>query len=461
MAGPHDDTPIESMEDLLAPFHQAETPRAHFRVGTEAEKFGVFADGTALPYEAGERGFGVTTALTRLRDQFGWTPKREYDDGPLIALVREEKNGKASITLEPGGQLELSGATQRTIHETCEEFRTHMTELRAVSADHDVRWLGVGYHPLAAQADLPWVPKLRYGVMREYLPTKGSRALDMMRRTATVQANYDFIDEVDAVRKMRIGLALSPITTAMFANSPFSERTADGTRSHRAAVWLDVDPDRSGMLPFAFEDGFSYQRYVEWALDAPMFLIVRGSETHPNTGQPFREFLKDGFRGVHATMGDWTTHLNTLFPEVRLKNTIEVRGVDNQNTSLVCALPALYSGIFHDEEALVAAERFASSLAPDELIAARQDLPALGLKAKVGTRELSELAVEVFEIAKAGLARQANLNDDGQDETIHLAALERLVRAGQCPADALLGEVSNEALDAQSIIALTEMTASH
>lgn len=433
------DRPLTTPEELEAPFRGAEKPRSRWRVGTEAEKFGIFVeDGSPVPFE-GPR--GIKTVLLELVDRHGWFPTREHDQGEVISLRR----GDASITLEPGGQLELSGAPLSSIHQTCAEFRGHMAELRDISDELGIAWLGLGFHPLARQDDLPWVPKLRYGVMKSYLPTRGSMGLDMMRRTATVQANFDFDSEADATRKLRVGLALSPITTAMFANSPFVEGRATGERSHRARVWLDTDPDRSGLLPFAWADDFGYREYIEWALDVPMFLIKRGDDLILNTGQTFRAYLADGFEGTRATADDWQTHINSLFPEVRLKQTLEVRGVDSQPTSMVCALPALWKGLLYDDDALAAAETLVSGLDHDTAEAARPDIAEHGLRAKLKGREVLAWAGDVLEIAEAGLERLGHLNRGGRDERVHLSKLRHLIERGCTPADALLEDLDPDA----------------
>ena len=433
-----DQTPIAGVDDLLAPFHAAEKPRARWRIGTEAEKFGVLRDGgRPLPYEGARSVLGV---FERLEREHGWFGEREYEGGEVISLRR----GEASITLEPGGQLELSGAPQETVHQTCGEFRGHMAELAAISEEQDIAWLGIGYHPFARREDLPWVPKLRYRVMRDYLPTRGSRALDMMLRTATVQANLDYESEADMARKMRLGLRVSPIVTAMFANSPFVEGRATGERSHRTRVWLDVDPDRSGLLDFAWEGDLTYERYVEYALDVPMFLIKRGHTLVLNTGQTFRAFLADGYEGHRATRADWETHLNTLFPEVRLKKTIEVRGADSQDTALVCALPAVWKGLMYDDDALTAAERLVENVSFEAADASRGDIADHGMRAKLAGRELAEWAAGVLGIAEAGLERLAHLNSDGKDERIHLKKLRALVDQGKCPADVLVEAIDPE-----------------
>lgn len=408
-------------------------------MGTEAEKFGVrLDDGSPVPFE-GDR--GIRAVLLELVDRHGWFAEREHEEGQVIALRR----GDASITLEPGGQLELSGAPLATTHQTCAEFRGHMAELRDISDELGIAWLGLGFHPFARQADLPWVPKLRYGVMKRYLPTRGARALDMMRRTATVQANFDYASEDDAIRKMRVCLAISPLVTAMFANSPFYEGRATDAVSQRGLVWLDVDPDRSGLLPFAWEDGFGYRAYVEWALDVPMFLIKRGGALLHNTGQTFRAFWRDGYQGARATHEDWLTHLNTLFPEVRLKKTIEVRGADGQPTPMVCALPALFKGLLHDDRALARAESLVSRLDHATVQGARRAIATDGLRAELAGRPVQTWAGDVLEIAEGGLERLSHLNRQGQDERIHLSKLRALLERGETPADAMLESLDDDA----------------
>ncbi len=432
---------IDDPGDLLAPFLASEKPRAAWRVGTEAEKFGMHASGRPARFK-GE----IDVILQRLAERHGWVPQQEHPDRPVIALSR----GGANITLEPGGQLELSGAPVETIHATELEFGGHLAEVDAASADLGLHWLGLGFHPLARQADLPWVPKLRYGVMRQYLPTRGRRALDMMRRTATVQANLDYSNADDAFRKLRVGLRLQPVVGALFANAPWYEGRATGHVSHRLEVWEDVDPDRTGLLTFLWEGPADYRRYVDWALDAPMFLIVRGGVAYHNTGQTFRAFLRDGFEGLRATRQDWDTHLNTLFPDARLKRTLEMRGADGQQRALVPAVPALWKGLLYDEATLAKAETLASTITPEAALAARHEIPRSGLRARLGRRSVADWAGDVLELAEAGLARLGNLDAEGRDERRHLAPLRALLAAGKHPADV----VREAAGDAPSAAAL-------
>ncbi len=404
-----------------------------------AEKFGVYVpSGGALPYEGDQ---GVVGVLAALQQRFGWKPIRENEGGPLIALERN----RASVTLEPGAQLELSGAPLDDIHAIVGETQAHIAELNEVSAPLGIAWLGVGFHPFARQDDLPWVPKKRYAIMREYLPTRGARPLDMMRRTATVQANFDYESEEDAMKKMRVLLRLSPIASAMFANSPFYEGKPTGDKSERIKVWLSVDPDRQGLLPALWKPDSSIRDYVEWALDVPMFLFKRGGQVVRNTGQTFRSFWTDGFRGETPNIHDWELHLNTLFPEVRLKHIIEVRGADSQPLAIAAAVPALWTGILYDRKALDEADALTESFTYDDMQSLRPELAKLGLKALFRGKPIAETAARVVAIAKGGLARRERLSPDGRDETIHLAALERLVERAECPADELLRGIPSEA----------------
>jgi glutamate--cysteine ligase len=425
--------------ELTSVFFDAFKPSELFLVGTEAEKPGLLTDtGAPIPYE-GPR--SVSVILEMLSQRYGWFPDREVDNGPVIALRR----GDASITLEPGGQLELSGAPFTSIHDTAFELDQHMAELNDISRELGVVWLGLGFQPFAKQSDLSWVPKLRYGIMREYLPTRGNMALDMMRRTCTVQANLDYSSEDDAIDQMRIGLALAPIVTGMFANSPLVEGVITGERSHRARVWLNTDPDRSGLLPFVFDEDMSFERYTEWALDVPMFMVKRHGRVVHNTGQTFRSFMREGFNGVTATMDDWQTHLGTLFPEVRLKRTIEMRGADALPRELVCALPALWKGLLYDDEARKRVRSLASQVSPAEAEAVRPAIANLGLNAPFKGKLVLDWARDVLTIASDGLERLAILDKEGRDERVHLEVLAALLAQGQSPADALLAKLDHSA----------------
>ena len=441
---------VRTEDDLLAPFHEACKPRSAWRIGTEAEKCGVYADGSTVPYE-GDR--GVRALLAELAKN-GWETHREVEGGAILALTKND----ASITLEPGAQLELSGAPLHTIHETSAEMEAHLAEVRTLGDRFGITWLGLGFHPFARREDLPWVPKLRYGVMRSYLPTRGAMGLDMMLRTCTVQANLDYASEADAIRKLRVSLRLSGIIGAMFANSPFVEKRITGERSHRTRVWLDVDPDRSGLLPFAWDEKpMGFLRYVEWVLDCPMFMLKRDDKVVHNTGQTFRAFMSDGYEGTTATAEDWITHVNSMFPEVRLKRTLEMRSADNQPRDLVCALPAIWKGLLHDETALAKAEALVGKLGYAEADAAREDVAKRALRAKLGGKDVAVWANDVLAIAEGGLERIGDRDAKGNDERIHLAALRALVEKSDSPADRVLASIDPKNDLVTQVIAATRL----
>jgi glutamate--cysteine ligase len=439
--------PIRRRDDLLLPFTRAYKPRDAWRIGPEMEKFGIFeATRAPVPY-AGDR--SVTTILEGLMKAHGWVPEREHEGAPVIALLR----GGASVTLEPGAQLELSGVQSRNVHEVCGELRQHMREIGPMSRAMGVRWLGVGFHPFAKREDFEWVPKQRYAVMREYLPTRGGHALDMMLRTCTVQVNLDYADEADALRKMRVALALAPATTAMFANSPWKEGRPHGGLTYRGRVWLDVDPDRTGLLPTLWKRDARIDDYVEWALDAPMFLLKREGRAVTNTGQTFRSFFRSGYQGNLATLEDWKLHLNTLFPEVRLKKTIEIRGADVQSTGMACALPALWTGLLYDDRALGDAEALVEGWRHDEVAELRTRAWREGLRASFRGRPLAAVAERMVAIADGGLERRKVVDPvSGKDERVHLARLRKLVGEGRTPADVLLEGMDREKDPANAIV---------
>ncbi len=430
--------PIRRRDELLLPFVDACKPRPDWRIGPEAEKFGVFADGSPVPY-AGDR--SVLRVLEHLAATHGWEPEREHEGAPVIALLR----AGASVTLEPGGQLELSGAMATSVHEVCAELRDHMREVGPVSRELGVTWLGVGFHPFAKREDFQWVPKQRYGAMREYLPTRGSRAIDMMLRTCTVQVNLDYADEADAMRKMRVALALAPATTALFANSPWAEGRAHGGVTYRGRTWLDVDPDRSGLLPELWSRTATFETYVEHALDVPMFVFKRDGRAITNAGQTFRNFLADGYDGHRPNLDDWKTHINTVFTDVRLKKTIEIRGADVQKTDLVCSLPALWTGLLYDDRALAEAEALVDGWTHDEVAELRTRVWRDGLRTPFRGRPLAEVGERLVAIGRGGLERRAIVDPgSGKDETVHLARLAALAGRGQCPADVLLEGMDKE-----------------
>jgi glutamate--cysteine ligase len=434
---PHD-RPIRDLDELDELFRAAEKPTDKFRIGAEAEKFGIHENGAPLQYEGADGIVGIFDALS----DFGWEPEREAADGPIISLRR----GAASITLEPGSQLELSGAALPDLHQVDDEFHNHLRELGPISKKLGLAWLGVGFHPLATQEVLSWVPKQRYAIMREYLPTKGFAAHDMMRRTATVQANFDFSSEADAMKKTVAALKLSPIIHAMLANSPFKEGKLAGSKSVRGEVWLHMDPSRSGLIPSLWSTKKpGYRHYVEWALDSGMFLFKRDGKVIANTGQTFRSFMADGFQGHRATVADFKLHLQTLFPEARLKNTLEVRGCDSLPASLAMAVPGLFTGLLYDARAL---DQLTELLAPLTLEVMERDRPTLvkqGLTAPLGEKRAVDYAQAVFELASSGLSRRGRRNAHNEDERRYIKPLERLLSAAEAPADDLTRGLSPDA----------------
>ncbi len=433
------------MDDLLVLFQEAEKPRERWLIGTEAERIAVQKlDGARLPYDGP---VSVVAIFDRLLAEHGWEAGRETEGGPLIALRREG----ASITLEPGSQIELSGAPYKTVREGKVESDTHWAGLQPVIDDLGLQWLGLGCHPFASVEELGWVPKMRYGVMREYMPTRGSMAGDMMTKTCTVQANLDYASEDDAMRKLRVSLRAQPIVTAMFANSPWERGKRSGYRTYRGLIWLHMDPDRSGLLPFAWKDHPTYLDYIEWALDAPMFLVKRNGKPFYNTGQTFRSFMEDGFQGVRANYGDWVDHLSTLFPEVRLKSTLECRGADAQRPDLSFALPALWKGLLYDDDSFRALEGMVDSWSFPEVERQREGLARHGVRTKFMGREAADWAGQMLELAEAGLRRIGDA-DASDGETGLLRPLRSLLETSRCPADVLLERVADDFPSRESVM---------
>lgn len=423
--------PVESRGELVAFLESGCKPRSDWRLGTEHEKFGYTLDDLRpLPY-AGER--GIHTILNRLAERYAWRPVME-DDQP-IALV--EDSG-ASITLEPGGQLELSGALLDNIHQTCTEVNTHLRQVRSVCHPLGIAFLGMGFQPKWGRDDMQWMPKARYRIMRQYMQKVGSLGLDMMTRTCTVQVNLDFSSEADMVLKFRTSLALQPIATALFANSPFADGQPNGYLSYRSHVWEDTDPDRTGMLPFVFQEGMGFERYVDYMLDVPMYFVYRNGTYLDAAGQSFRDFLAGklpALPGERPTLKDWEDHLTTAFPEVRLKRYLEMRGADGGPWSRLCALPALWAGLLYHPPSLDAAWEMARDWTLEERIKLRGDVPRLGLNASIRGRSVRELARELIELASAGLAARDRLNAAGDDETGFLSPLQEVAETGITPAE--------------------------
>ncbi len=421
--------PIESVDDLVAFLRAGEKPPEDWRVGTEHEKIGLHgADRSPIDY-AGDRGIG--RLLERIADHAGWEPISE--DGNIIALQLDG----ASITLEPGGQLELSGAPLRTIFETCAEFHAHLELVRAVSEPLDIVWLGLGIHPIHSVEELPRMPKERYRIMRRYLPTRGSRGLIMMFTTATVQANLDYESEADMVDKVRTSLAVSPIVSAIFANSSLSDGKANGFVSRRMHAWTDTDPDRCGMLPIAFESDFGYQRYVDWALDVPMFFVEREGRFEPAYDMTFRQFLENGRGGEPATLADFDRHLTTLFPEVRVKQFIEVRCADAVPPGLTCSMPALWKGILYDATARTAAANLVDANQA-EREAASEAVSRQGLAAHYAGQPVLGLARELVGIARSGLERIGHAGPNAPDESAFLDPIVAQLALEKSPGQVVL-----------------------
>lgn len=431
------DTAPLSRDQLIHAMSKGEKPRDQWRIGAEHEKFGFDKSTLRRPAYEGEN--GILAMLTGLQ-RFGWAPVEEA--GHVIALERRNAEGfSASISLEPGGQFELSGAPLKDIHDICNETGQHLMEVKQVADQLNLGFLGLGFDPMWRREDIPVMPKGRYNIMRAYMPKKGDLGLDMMLRTCTIQANLDFDSEADMVLKFRTSLALQPIATALFANSPFTEGRPNGFLSARANVWTDTDPDRTGMLDFVFEEGFGYERYADYALDAPMYFAKRGETYVDLSGQSFRAFMDgklDALPGDRATAKDWADHLTTLFPEVRLKQYLEMRGADGGPWSRICALPALWAGILYDAPSLAAAWDLCKDwdIADHERL--RRDVTRLGLKAEVNGRSVRDIAVDMVNIAKQGLKNRARFSGGMVDERGYITELEDIADSGVTSADRLL-----------------------
>ncbi len=408
-------------------------PPEAWRIGTEHEKFAYRLDDLRpLEYE-GERGVrSLLEGLTR----FGWELVPEK--GNPIALSKPDGS---AITLEPAGQIELAGAPLATIHQTCKEFTDHLIQVKALAEEMEIGFMGLGYHPKWPRADMPWMPKERYAIMRRYMPTRGTLGLDMMQSTCTVQVNMDFDSEATMVRMFRVSLALQPVATALWANSPFKEGKPNGFLSYRSHIWTDTDPDRCGVPPFVFEDGFGFERYVDYMLDVPMYFVYRGGEYVDAAGQSFRDFMAGrlpALPGAYPTEADWTDHLTTAFPEVRLKRFLEMRGTDGGPWARLCALPGFWGGILYDPVALDAAWDMVKDWTAEEHDHLRREVPRTALKTPFRDATVRELANRALEIAGAGLSRRARLDSTGQDESSYLNPLREIAESGVTPAEEML-----------------------
>ena len=429
--------PIEHHSQLAEYLASGCKPENDWRIGTEHEKFGYCRDSLKpLPYE-GPR--SIRAMLEGMRDRFGWSPIEEQ--GKLIGL---ERNG-ANISLEPGGQFELSGAPLETIHQTCDEVNSHLAEVKEIADEIGVGFIGLGAAPQWSEDQMPMMPKGRYRLMTDYMDRVGTHGKQMMYRTCTVQVNLDFSSEADMVKKLRVALALQPVATALFANSPFFDGKPNGMKSWRSRIWRGLDDSRTGMLPFAFEEGMGFERYVDWVLDVPMYFVYRDGKYIDALGQSFRDFLKGelpALPGEKPTLSDWADHLTTVFPEARVKKFIEMRGADGGPWRRLCALPAFWVGLTYDQGALDAAWDMVKGWDAETREALRVAAAEQGLQARVNGLSMHDLARQAVEIAEAGLKARARPGAGGlvPDETHFLNALKESIETGRTPADELLEE---------------------
>jgi glutamate--cysteine ligase len=430
-----DMTPIETREDLVAWFEAGSKPSSRFRLGTEHEKFVFTVEGhNPVPYE-GRR--GIRALLEGMQHLLGWEPIVEA--GNIIGLF--DVTGGGAISLEPGGQFELSGAPVETVHQTCSELMAHLAQVKEIARPLGIGFLGLGMTPNWSLAQIPMMPKGRYRIMTAYMPKVGGHGLDMMYRTCTVQTNIDYSSEADMVKKLRVSLALQPVATAMFANSPFTEGQPNGFLSFRSEIWRDTDPDRSGMLPWAFEPGMGFERYVDYALGVPMYFIKRGERYIDVAGQSFRDLMEGRLQalpGERATISDWANHISTIFSEVRLKRYLEMRGADGGPWRRLPALPAYWAGILYDDDSLDAAWDLVKDWTAAERQKLRDDVPRMGFTAAVRGQSVLQLAKTTIALADKGLARRRRLDARGQDERRYLGQIEDYVARGITPAEELL-----------------------
>jgi len=432
------DTILTDKRELAAWLETGCRAKSEWRIGTEHEKFGFHhADLSPLAWE-GESGIrAVLEGLTR----FGWESVEE--EGRVVML----KMNDCSVTLEPGGQLELSGGLLDNLHQTCNEVNTHLAQVKAVADPLGIGFIGMGFHPLARREDIHWMPKARYKIMREHMPRVGNLGLDMMTRTCTVQVNLDFSSEADMVDKFRASIALQPIATALFANSPFVEGRPSGFLSYRSHVWTDTDPHRTGTLPWVFESGMGFERYVDWMLDVPMYFVRRNGKFIDTAGHSFRDFLAgklDALPGEHPTLADWEDHLTTAFPEVRLKRFLEMRGADGGPWHRLCALPAFWVGLLYDADNLAACLDLTSDWTAEERDRMRADVARQGLSAEIRGRTIGSLARQLLDLAREGLNRRQRLDAGGNNESGFLQTLEHIVDANETPAEAKLRKWEGE-----------------
>jgi glutamate--cysteine ligase len=431
-----DESPIGGLDEMVGYLASGCKPREEWRIGTEHEKFPFCAvDHSPIPYE-GER--SIKALLEGMQKELGWEPI--IDEGNLIGLF--EPSGMGAISLEPGGQFELSGAPLETIHQTCRESNQHLNQLRQIADPLGIKFLGLGASPKWTLDETPRMPKSRYDIMRNYMPKVGTQGLDMMHRTSTIQVNLDFESEADMRKKMQMAYRLQPIATALFANSPFTDGKPNGLLSWRADIWRDTDNNRAGVLPMVFNDDFGFKDYVEWALDVPMYFVLRNGKYIDCTDVTFRQFLDGALKGKipdpEPNKGDWTNHLSTVFPEVRMKKFIEMRGADGGPWRRICALPAFWVGLCYDDAALEAAWQLTKDWSFEEVVALRNAVPAEGLQARIKGKTVQEMSKQVLGIAREGLIARNNLNPEGFDEAHFLAPLEEVAARGTTSAEQMI-----------------------
>ncbi|TDR23412.1 glutamate--cysteine ligase [Marinicella litoralis] len=426
---------INSKADLVDYLASGCKPKSAWRVGTEHEKFG-FHRANLKPLHYAEKG-GIRDILQGLASQFNWQP--EYEGEHIIALKREG----CSITLEPGGQLELSGAPLENVHQTCTETGVHLKEVKAIAEPLGSAFLGMGFHPSATREDISYMPKGRYKIMSEYMPKVGTLGLDMMKRTCTIQANLDFSSEADMIKKFRVSLALQPLATALFANSPFTEGAGNGFVSYRSQIWTDTDNDRCGTIPFVFDDNMGFERYVDYMLNVPMYFVYRNGQYIDATGHSFKDFMQGKLAvlpGEYPTIKDWEDHLTTAFPEVRLKKFLEMRGADGGPWRRICALPALWVGLLYDQTQLDLAYDLISDWSMEEYELLRSQVPKLGLNTPFRDSNVRELALQMLAMSRKGLEQRAIKSSCGKDESIYLEPLQIIAETDVTPAERKLGK---------------------
>lgn len=437
-----DETPLTSFHQMVEYLEAGNKPKEDFRIGTEHEKFAFFADDhSPVPYE-GER--SISALLNGMADKIGWEPIT--DAGKIIGLAA--KSGGGAISLEPGGQFELSGAPLENIHQTCAESNQHLKHLQEVAEPMGIKFVGLGGSPKWTLEETPRMPKSRYDIMTDYMPKVGTQGLDMMYRTCTIQVNLDFSSEVDMRKKMQASMKLQPLSTVLFASSPFTNGKPNGLLSWRGDIWRDTDNARAGILPCVFEGDFSFENYAEWALDVPMYFVLRDGKYHDVTHVTFRQFRDGALKGQipdpEPTLGDWTNHLSTVFPDVRLKQFIEMRGADGGPWKKICALSAFWVGLLYDEGAMSDALELTKDWTYEDVLGLRDQVPRDGFKCEIAGRSLLDVAKDVIEISKYGLISRAIQNETGSDESYFLQPLEETVASGKTPAEELLAHYHGE-----------------